>query len=118
MNGDFVDEDLRLIPVGTTVENHEGLQALVEQRGTDCVWLRLLVSNRPVMEACPSTGWRRVTRDEPLAHPAVLAGRKVVAAFEGARFTILRDGDRVTLAMVDAQAFIEAVAELDRMVGR
>jgi hypothetical protein len=118
MSDDFVSEDLRTIPIGTTVENREGLQAVVEHRGSDGIWLRLLVSNRPVLELNPASGWRRVTRDRPLDPPAVLAGRRVVATFEAARFTIVRDGDRVTLAMVDAQAFVEAVAELNRVVGR
>ncbi len=123
MSDDFVGEDLSLIPVGVTVEDREGMKAVVQSHVSDGTWIRLEHNGIPglgeeVKESPTSKGWRRTTRLTPLVPPAVVAGRKVVAAFEAARFTIVRDGDRVTLAMVDAQAFVEAVAELDRVVRR
>jgi len=123
MSDDFVGEDLSLISVGMTVENQKGMRAIVVARDGDGTWIRLEHNGIPglgeeVREPPTCKAWRRVMRDKPLDPPAVLAGRKVVAAFETARFTIVRDGDHVTLAMVDAQAFVEAVAELDRVVGR
>lgn len=123
MSDDFVGEDLSLIPAGMTVENQKGMKAIVVAHDGDGTWLRLEGRGIPgfgeeVREPPTCKAWRRVMRDIPLSPPTVLAGRKVVAAFEAARFTIVRDGDRVTLAMVDAQAFVEAVAELDKAVGR
>lgn len=123
MSDDFVDEDLSAIPVGTTVENREGVKAVVTSHESDGTRLRLEYKGIPGLgeekKEITSSGWRRTTQSVPRVPPAVLAGRRVVAAFEATRFTIALDGGgRVTLSMVDAQAFVEAIAELDRIVGR